>query len=254
MSHFLTVVLVPKSLFVTATASGFTDESVNAMVSDLLAPFDENLSVPEYEETCYCVGRLAREEAGAATEQADPLQGYRDAFNAQYKAEVTADDDDVIQSLWRDFTKPYFDAREANVRAHPWYNEPARDCDECHGTGKRMTDRNPQSKWDWWTVGGRYDGCLYDDDGRPSGDGGFNFGDEHHQPEYNMRLVADLLSEKRFRAFAVLTPDGVWHERGKMGWWGVVSDATPRIEWVQEVENLYAAHVDHLAVCCDLHI
>lgn len=35
----------------------------------------------------------------------------------------------------------------------------------------------------------------------------------------------------QFSTYAVLTPDGEWHEPGKMGWWAI-SDATPE----QEVE------------------
>lgn len=40
-----------------------------------------------------------------------------------------------------------------------------------------------------------------------------------------------IKSYTKFSTYAVLTPDGEWHEPGKMGWWGI-SNATSE----QEVE------------------
>ena len=48
-----------------------------------------------------------------------------------------------------------------------------------------------ESYWDWWVVGGRWDGVIK---GKPTRDGdGFNFGNEHHQLEHNTIEVDQLL-------------------------------------------------------------
>ena len=38
--------------------------------------------------------------------------------------------------------------------------EPASDCEDCEGSGTRVTTYNPASKWDWYQVGGRWEGEL----------------------------------------------------------------------------------------------
>jgi len=54
--------------------------------------------------------------------------------------------------------------------------------------------------------------------------------------------------------FALVTPDGKWCERGKMGWWGCVSDEKEESTWEDEVQSLLQSYQDCFAVVCDLHI
>ena len=64
------------------------------------------------------------------------------------------------------------------LEANPEWSKAQKSCSDCHGTGKRMTTYNPKSKWDWWVVGGRWNGAVK---GEPRGDEkGFNFGEEFH--------------------------------------------------------------------------
>jgi len=35
---------------------------------------------------------------------------------------------------------------------------------------------------------------------------------------------ADIDPDQEITTFAVITPDGQWHERGSMGWWAIVTD------------------------------
>lgn len=39
------------------------------------------------------------------------------------------------------------------------------------------------------------------------------------RPEMNTAPVSEIL-ENKIVPFAIVTPDGEWHERGNMGWWG----------------------------------
>ena len=54
--------------------------------------------------------------------------------------------------------------------------------------------------------------------------------------------------------FAILTPDGEWCEKGKMGWWGMVSGRKDENDWEASVKEIYAKYHDCVAVGCDLHI
>lgn len=49
-------------------------------------------------------------------------------------------------------------------------------------------------------------------------------------------LMKEIYKNDIFSTYAVVTPDGEWHEPGKMGWWGI-SSATPEEE--AEFENNY---------------
>lgn len=43
--------------------------------------------------------------------------------------------------------------------------------------------------------------------------------------------------------FAILTPDGKWHEAGKMGWWGLADmDDEDELAWVHEAQEIMEAH------------
>jgi hypothetical protein len=97
------------------------------------------------------------------------------------------------------------------------------------------TTYNPLSKWDWYQIGGRWDGEM--------GDG-------------NIVRVSDLPANTS--AFALVLPDGSWHESGHMGWWAIVTDEKPQDEWRREFLELIAPYQNPqqgaLAVLVDAHI
>jgi len=70
MSHFYTVVLVPKD----------TDD-IEAKVEELLAPYNENIEVEEYDKKCWCVNRKAH-DAGwkSAEDKFGPFGDLRKSF------------------------------------------------------------------------------------------------------------------------------------------------------------------------------
>jgi len=104
-----------------------------------------------------------------------------------------------------------------DVTPYKKYEKPARmaeyyqmDPSDWEGLAKRMKDwtgceggvdgeglfywstYNPESKWDWYRIGGRWDGVIRGID-RPSKDDGFNFGDEHQRLIHNVVEVNALL-------------------------------------------------------------
>ena len=134
--------------------------------------------------------------------------------------------------------------------------KPDQKCDDCHGSGKSESTYNPESKWDWWRIGGRWNGDIQ---GESKGDGdGYNFGEEFQQLKPNVIPVSELLKDKGAlndrTPFAVITPEGEWAERGKMGWWGAVHNGKDRHEWAKTVHRIYEKYPDHIAVGLDLHI
>lgn len=163
MSHFVVIAICKKP-----RKKAFGDEDFNAQITKLFEPYDENKTVPEYEVDCGCIGweakRFARDEApnelGYTID--DKRKEFNDANPANY-ATMTEDDEEARDKMWREFIKPYTDALERLELNHPMYGKPDPNCEECNGTGKHMSTYNPKSKWDWYTIGGRWMGCLNPD-------------------------------------------------------------------------------------------
>ncbi len=186
------------------------------------------------------------------------------------------------------------------------YNERGDGDDEgsCMGTGITTSTYNPESKWDWWVIGGRWAGFFipedeYDPNQDPRNYGPCEFCGESglvnndgplfraatpidiaagntktchvcdgtkikrrwSNAEFDQDIVpaefwlSRLEDGENVVPFALVTPEGEWYEKGKMGWWAVVSDESDKEQWknfVLETARKYAP--SRLAVAVDCHI
>jgi len=158
MSHFVVGVILPKR------KRTYDRKAVNTAVESLMAPFDENEVVEAYEESCYCVGKGASKE-WLALNPPEVVKARVAALllGAGFNPETF----DYYASTDKE-TRKKFDAihddieaeRKRFIAAHPDGQAADPECEECNGTGDRETTYNPDSKWDWWTVGGRWTGML----------------------------------------------------------------------------------------------
>lgn len=115
---------------------------------------------------------------------------------------------------------------------------------------------NPRSRWDWWTIGGRFDGSLIVN-GKPENTGkirDIDFSPNSKVYEHAKEIWEAVIEGKAkkepisspftkeellgtfsdkdsfarnrslFTTYAVVTPDGNWYELGQMGWWGLSSE------------------------------
>ena len=81
---------------------------------------------------------------------------------------------------------------------------------------------NPNAKWDWWSVGGRWLGLIEASIGCHGERSAYDFEhrgllfDRDHRPykdgRYDVARVCDITSLNANMIHDVLTPDGVWHE------------------------------------------
>jgi hypothetical protein len=227
MSHFMTAVIIPKD----------RAKDAEQVIGELLAPYDENLETEEYDTKCSCVGWKAVCENEKLVEEKfgkwDDLKKefWKEAFD-KYGIKSTHDErctreiSNELDDLWEQKTKERLEWYNSNLTSHPLYNKPDKDCEECDGTGLAKTTYNPDSKWDWWVIGGRWNGEIRAE--RRRSEDGFNFGEEFHQISENITSVEDYLDqinkENADVPFAIVTPDGEWNEEGTMGWFGIVSN------------------------------
>ena len=290
MSHFPVYVVMPVTM------------DIKGAVEALLAPFDENTSVEPYGRPCHCVGSEAKQEARtAATKELGGIDCFRESFALAHplppgvtQFDLSAADGEARSEAWTEHIKPLVDLEHKLYLEHPLSEKPDPSCEECSGTGTRTSCYNPQSKWDWWCIGGRWTGHLagYDPADDPAnyetcwlcqGTGKRNDAlgqaERERDPSYgcngcngegkklkfptqlknegNVTTAGQLLSEWTIEKtpFAVLTSDGEWHERGEMGWFATVSGEKKRGAWEAEVKGLLEAQPkDYMVVVVDCHI
>jgi len=177
----------------------------DASLEDILAPFDENLEVAPY-------GTQTIEEITADKLYQSWILKVN-AQRAQEGREAITQEEALKKWLGGD---PEFDA-----------------------LGRLLSTYNPKSKWDWYEIGGRWDGYLTLKDGST----------------VNLAEVADLVPEAIKSPFAYTDLDGSWHEKGRMGWFGMAQDEAEQEVWDSEylkwIQNLPE---DTVLIAVDCHI
>lgn len=241
MSHF-TVAIIHKE---------------NQDIESLLAPYNENMKVEPYisrtKEEMIADGRKIKariEEEGLTPNTEKWVKKY---------LEAKTDED-----FWQVEKSVYYYT----------YDE----------DGNELTTYNPDSKWDWWVVGGRWSGEITTKDGKEVNsakiaDIDFSINEEEYKKnkrfweiivdgdeprtkeeeeqkkwtwykkEYytNRYEDADDYANRasQFATYAVVTPDGVWHEKGQMGWWGMSTDTAEDAKgWDANYYNEFIAPYD----------
>jgi hypothetical protein len=253
MSHSTVAVLIPPDEFL----GGVNEVEIDAILKERMAYYYEYMLVPEYEIECYCIGQAALDRALACAEkQHGPLDNTRAEFHS-------LPEDQRTDERWERMTRDRIATQKCAFETDPERNDPNPSCEECSGGGKRKTTRNPHAKWDWYEVGGRWDGVIQDgtDTPAPEGDcfpkpqdGKYPF----ETPEglhRNVKIVSSVLVQHpEWYPFAVLTPDKGWFERGEMGWWGIVSNEKPKDEWAKQSREIMSHYPDHILILVDVHI
>ena len=110
---------------------------------------------------------------------------------------------------------------------------------------------NPEGKWDWWTVGGRWGGAWTLRKGavgnteiatEPSA---FGLNETAADPSRtDCARKCDLIAETVTASFAYIDLYGQWHEQGTMGWFGMVSGEQPESEWDEQYQAWFASLPD----------
>ncbi len=114
-----------------------------------------------------------------------------------------------------------------------------------NGAFVEIVDRtNPNRKWDWWTVGGRWPNKLILKSGGKA--------DDANASDVNWDATNGLGGPFVF----ALLHGGAWFEKGAMGWWGA-STATPSstVEFLERLNEVIRSLTDkHHVYVVDCHI
>jgi hypothetical protein len=169
------------------------------------------------------------------------LPAWSHTVDSKHKPLIADKDDpdkmDIITSLtdnsryiFEDHSRKPFDFKQYERKFRDDWAETMNGCNGCKGEGKHVSfpgdwdnhesDASPVSQW--------LD--LMNQDSANGNEG-------EHVP------------------FAILTPDGEWHERARMGWWGMTSGDMPMDAWIAAVKAIAEMYAEsHTVFVVDVHI
>ena len=206
MTHFTVALLVPQFV-----------ADIPAFIERQMHRFSEHLDVPPY--VCY-----SPQEAGV--EIADSIHRLELIISRKEPHYDLDKCRQEIEELRR--TTPEDRYRE-RLKLYERFND----------QGEPLSTYNPDSKWDWYVIGGRWDGWLND----------IETGSE--RVEDNTATTRQGIDRGKI-PHAIVTPDGAWHERGRMGWWAIL--LTENENWDDQARAIFECHSDCRVVIVDAHI
>lgn len=240
MSHCVVLAIVPATIN--------TNGQAEKLIEKMFGPYSEELDVPAYQKDCYCVGNNAsnakhlfmnplveamRKNYDKELQKLCAKYGVKEFshFSEGMDERLTAEADE----LWKILLEPI--EKEANEfeKKHPDYGKANPACNECKGTGSHESTCNPQGWWDWYCIGGRWAGYL--------------------PTKQDICTIEELLAfkEKNWIPYAIVTPDGKWHQKGEMHMFGMSDDKMTDEEWGTEVIRLCKESKDCKIVVVDIH-
>ena len=237
-------------------------------IEDLLSPFDESINVDPY---------ISRTKA----EIIQDVKERKGRLINQLKKDPDMELCDILRQLLVCETDEDF------------YNYYFCEDDLYDDDGNELSTYNPNAKWDWYSIGGRFSRLITMENGERTNsckikDADFSYVDREsydealrfwevvidgkplekgekqpfslYKKEYYIERYGTkeefAKSSSNFGTYAILTPDGVWHEPGKMGWFGV-SHATIEAEreWEKHYQEiLNTANPEWTITIVDCHI
>ena len=221
-------------------------------LEELLAPFDENLHVPHYISKADIIARARKE-----------IEDYKNGTYAEYLKDPASyvakygNKPDHIKYITKEFPmKLNWTDEDCYLDGIRYYEE-----EDIKPDGSVFSDYNPNSKWDWYEIGGRFSDVVPIKDGGYSNEASMRDVNINHRDEnaykkalrfwqlyvdgqepvteedeellkfvwYKKEYYAERYENAEeyaawvsgFTFYAALLPTGEWLEPGQMGWWGV---------------------------------
>lgn len=268
-------------------------EAIEAQIDVLLADYDENKSVPAYKQDCYCVGSDAKiriletlkREMGQfrpsnPDDDSDAYGAELAAFEKRWsdrRAELAATEPDI--------SKPTEGCSECNgtgilmatynpLSKWDWWALGGRWAGAMGKVDPTLNPNNYTACWICKGTGTRTDTTYGGNDGwarRPdplhpviglgcnacTGTGyQLKFASALEVPQdSNIKKLKEFdLSKDDWIPFGIVTPDGSWHEKAKMGWFAITRDNREPSDWKAEARAIALQYEDHYGCVVDCHI
>ena len=189
----------------------------NTSIDTLLAPYDENIVVEPYVE-------YTKEEAIAKARE--EIEDYKNGPYAEYIKNPEEYEKRYNRSRI-EYMKNEF-PKKINWTDDQCYDDIKKDyySDMIDKDGNLLSRYNPKSKWDWYEVGGRWDGGIP-----------MKTNIKLEIKSCNECKVSQIDMDKISPPYAYIDTNGIWNERGKMGWFGISSNDKDEKSWDDEFKK-----------------
>lgn len=119
-------------------------------------------------------------------------------------------------------------------------------CDENGKIVELYVRKNPNAKWDWYSLGGRWSGYLILKSGECV--------DSALKKDIDFEEMAKSFEKYGYATFAYIL-NGEWHERGEMHWFGVAVNEKDKDVWQAQFEEMIQSLPDDTRLTVfDCHI
>ena len=232
MSHFVVNIIVPNELLLDR-------KKLDKHIEIIMSRFDEGREVDPYP---------AWTRETAAEEKKKQIREYQSHLN-----DPNPPDHWLQPGGWLEICQNKIVS--LNTKSdEEYFQELSERYEEFNENGEPLSTYNPESKWDWYRIGGRWDGWLTDKEEERSSDNGFNWGDDHTSLKFNCISVAEAIEKEKI-PYALITPDGEWKEKGEMGWFGMSSGDKDGDVWTSQVILFYEMYKEgNSVISIDAHI
>ena len=197
-----------------------------------LEQYAEDLEVESYVEQ-------TKEEAIKRVQSSQPRR-YMDAVKALQNSELRSQDMEYYQQI--------VDQGSTLSEEDAWKEVLSWGC-ELDEDENLLSTYNPNSKWDWYCVGGRWNGFLVLKE--RAEDGSII---EVNEAYFN-EIDWDYMKEWNRIPFCFVNEDGEWYEKGEMGWFAIVTNEMEKNTWQATFEEYISTVEDEcLVTVVDFHI
>lgn len=222
--------------------SHFTVMVIGENPEEQLSRYDENLDVPRYVK---------------ATKQQliDEWKKRTEEYKNGTYAEFLADPDKYKEGCRNDAHINYLEnefPKRLNWTDEQIYAYQVEDYGDVGEDGEVYSTYNPESKWDWFILGGRWSGMIQLKEGAEGLKGESGVFD--NETGIDQAKKGDITNLNDLKTFAIVK-GGKWYEKGQMGWWGIVIDGKDEEQWEEEQKKLIEGLPDdNLISIYDCHI
>ncbi len=225
--------------------SHFTVMVIGANPEEQLAPFNESLETPRYVK--YTKEQLIEKSKNS-------IERYKNGTYAKFLENEEAYKADCKNDAHIDYLENRFPKKLTWSDEEIYKNEiEDYEEDEIGENGEVYSTYNPKSKWDWYSLGGRWSGMIKLKDGA-NGEIGRGSLVMANEAGIDQAKKGDIANFDELKTFAILK-DGEWFERGEMGWWGAIHDEKDETKWDSEFKKLVESISDDTLISIyDCHI
>lgn len=291
MSHFSVCVIVPSEELKGFSEKELMDESVlSGFVSEALKKYDENeFHVPTVitsSDEIYEIALGIKQDILKLWEE-NELDGkdfsaigavVKNAMKDKYNLDESDAEVGFSASILKEA-----ESERGVILAAMFFNN-SHDLESYDGELNQIDEINPNAKYDWWEIGGRFSKILLYKEGinnsrytsvaRIKDIDWWKNEDEYQEylrkwdglsTEHERKYYAREFENRETFAYlmsipythAVLDTEGVWHEKGQMGWFGCSSDTLEdKINWAKGYYEKFIKNEDpeSLVIIVDCHI